>query len=82
MVSEQEISSHQYAYEAYLEAFRVGELYTRYDFVEANGVPYTTVTYNLERAVKDGKLHRQKRIVGRSPMWVYGLPETLPKVGL
>lgn len=67
-------------YEMYVNAFGVGDLFTRQDFVRGNKLPYSTVVYNLECAVKAGKLNRQKRVVGTRPTWVYGLPETLPRL--
>lgn len=66
----------------YVGAFNDGQWFTRRQFSEANNIPYTTVVYNLDQAVKHGKLIRHKYLVKGQPTWIYGLPETMQKLAL
>jgi len=70
------------SWEFYVRAFNQGDWFTRREVSETNGLPYTTVVYNLEQAVKAGALVKQKYLVGGQPTWVYGLPATMEKLAV
>lgn len=70
------------AWEFYVKAFKPGDWYTRRDVCETNGLPYTTVVYNLEQAVNAGALVKHKYLVNGQPTWVYGLPETMKRLAV
>lgn len=69
-------------WEFYVGAFNPGDWYTRREVAETNGLPYTTVVYNLEQAVKAGALTKHKYLVNGQPTWVYGLPETMVRLAV
>lgn len=67
-------------YMLYVDAIGVGEVLSRAEMATRMGVHYSTAKYHLERAVKEGVLHKQVVWVGNQTGWGYGLPETLPKL--
>lgn len=70
------------SHDFYVRAFKEGDYFTRREVAETNNIPYTTVVYNLEAAVKAGKLVKQKYLVGGQPTWIYGLPATMQRVAI
>lgn len=72
----------EFTHDFYVRAFKTGDHVTRREFAEANNLPYTTVVYNLEQAVKAGKLKKQKWLFNGQPTWFYGLPSTMEQLAL
>lgn len=67
---------------AYVDKIKPGELVTRKDMEIRMEAAYSTATYNLDRAVSEGWLNRQWGYASENqPGWLYGLPETLPRLG-
>lgn len=70
------------AHDFYVRAFKPGEYFTRREIAETNKLAYTTVVYNLEKAVSKGKLAKHKYLVNGQPTWIYGLPDTMQQLAL
>lgn len=65
----------------YVRATGKGTLQSRRDYAEFFGVSYSTALYHLERAVNEGYLNKQIGwVTDRQSGWLYGLPETLPRL--
>lgn len=70
----------RFRYEDYADAFRVGQLLTRVDLANHFGVGRSTAGYHLDRAVSAGFLNRAYGWTGLRSGWLYGLPETMPRL--
>lgn len=65
----------------YVNATGEGVVQSRRDYADFFGVSYGTALYHLERAVKLGYLNKQIGwVTDRQSGWLYGLPETLPRL--
>lgn len=70
----------KYRYIDYVDLLNPGDCMTRQWFADVFGVGCSTARYHLERAVVAGELHKFYGWTGKQSAWLYGLPETLPKL--
>lgn len=67
-------------FEDYVLRFGENTVWGRADLAREFGVSLNTAKYHLERAVKNGKLHKQYGWLGQQSGWLYALPEKMPKM--
>lgn len=60
----------------YVARIGVGRLVSRLQMARMMDCSYCTAVYNLERAVREGRLHKVVGFVGNQTGWLYCLPET------
>jgi len=67
-------------YNAWVDAIGQGEIVSRAQMAERMEASYSTANFHLERAVAAGLLNKQWGYIGKQSGWVYGSPETLPRL--
>lgn len=65
----------------YVDKVGQGDIVSRRDMCARMQAPYSTVVYNLERAVSEGYLNKQYGFASADqPGWLYALPGTMPNM--